>query len=136
MTEHDMSDEEGLDALVAELEALPATPEKVDAFEAAVAEADRRNLLQAGYKLRLQMLGAILDLSAHAEKLVPAFSWCLAQADKDPGAFPMFELLWRYKWVIFKMPHFLAIPVEQIDLLLNDMRRRYKQYGFSQRPVL
>ncbi|MGL4422419.1 MAG: hypothetical protein ACRCZF_17245, partial [Gemmataceae bacterium] len=131
----DFEDEDALAELLGELERLPISTEKVERYEAAVAAADAGNHTRAGFFLRLEMLGAILELPGYNEKYMPAFSWCLAQIDRDPEAFPVDDLLWSYKWVIMAMPDLLAIPVARINPLLVDIHSRYAKLGFSRRSV-
>jgi hypothetical protein len=64
-----------------------------------------------------------------------AFSWLLAQSDRDPERFPETDLLWSYKWVADNLPAFPQISRAKIDDTFADMERRFQRCGASLRPV-
>ena len=107
-------------------------PAKVAMLEEAIALADNSNDVETAYLARTELLGAALQ-QGMGERLVVAFSWCLAQSDRDPQAFPETELLWQYRWVMFAMPSFPGVSKAQIDSMLADMEMRYRRAGSTLR---
>src|SRR5262249_10101370 len=74
--------------------------------------------------------------SGHPEKTLVAFSWCLAQCDRQPEQFDEEELHWQYKWVVGSLSAFPQIPRAQMEAMLKDMARRYQRVGLGGRAVL
>lgn len=66
-------------------------------------------------------------------KALVAFSWLLGQFDQQPDEYDDFTLLWSYKWILDSIASFPEINRAQIEELLADMRRRYEQFGYSER---
>ena len=61
--------------------------------------------------------------------MLVAFSWCLAQYDRNPERFDRREILWKYKWVISTGCNFPEISRRRIEELLADMERRHREAG-------
>lgn len=123
-----------IDDLLAEAEALPFGPVRLELVEQAVRLADLHDDPEEGYRTRHELLSAAY-FAGRPEKTLVAFSWCLAQSDRDPEKFNENELLWEYRWVIDDLPSYLHIRREQIDEALADMTQRYRRAGLSLRPV-
>ena len=47
-----------------------------------------------------------------------------------------FQLLWRMKWVMGALPKFPEIGLDQIHRMLDDMERRFRDFGGSIQPVV
>jgi hypothetical protein len=107
---------------------------RVALIEEAIALADAAGDLDAGFSLRQQLLSAALGAGDH-ERLLVAFAWCLAQADREPERFGEGKILWEYRWVISVLPTFPEISRSTMDSMLADMVRRYESHGASLRPV-
>src|SRR4051812_22715000 len=60
--------------------------------------ADTRQDFEVGFDARMALVDAG-TFSGAPDKALVAFSWCLAQADKQPDHFSGPDLLWKYKWV-------------------------------------
>ncbi|SFS52901.1 hypothetical protein [Marininema halotolerans] len=76
--------------------------------------------------------------SGHGDKALVAFSWILAQIDKNPeyeDEFEMDHLLWVYKWIADSLLGFSHISKAQILAIVEDMDRRYRKQGLSLRAV-
>jgi tetratricopeptide (TPR) repeat protein len=62
----------------------------------------------------------------------PHFSILISQLD-DPnanlGTLEELSILWKYKWFLNSLPTFPNIPKAQILDIMDDMERRYLQYG-------
>jgi len=111
------------------------TPEGVALAEEAVRVADAAENVRSGFRARCELMG-IAVFSGFYEKVIVAFSWCLARADERPDDFSCMELLWKYKWVIDHLRHFPGISREQIMSSLEDFRARCLKAGYNERPAL
>lgn len=123
-----------IDRLMLDSRELDDGPTKVQLIEEAVRLADTHSDVEAAYKLRKELLGAALS-AGDADKLIVAYSWCLAQSDQNPKKFNTTELLWEYRWVVSELPSFPEIKREQIESMYQDMVRRYEAAGASMRSV-
>jgi hypothetical protein len=103
-------------------------------LEEAVRVADSHALTALGYEARQELVQAA-TFSGQPEKALTAFTWCLAQYDRDPNACDPFPLLWRYKWVLGRLPNFPQVSRGQLAEAVEDMRRRYRQAGSTLRAV-
>lgn len=70
------------------------------------------------------------------EKALVAFSWMLAQYDREGQQDEVSKLtvLWEYKWVLDSIANFPQIGKAQILAMLDDMAARYRRAGYSLRP--
>jgi hypothetical protein len=103
-------------------------------LEEAVRLADLSGDVSLGYEARQEYMDAA-NFAGQVDQMMVAFSWCLAQADREPEKFPQFELLWKFKWVLSHLPEFPQVPWSQIDSVLADMTRRYQQAGSTGRAL-
>lgn len=125
--------------LMGEARRLGDTPEALALAEEAVRLADSHNDAALGYAARMRLMD-IATFSGDPDKLVVAFSWCLAYADQqagttDEGGFSDWELLWKYKWVISKLTHFSRISRAQIFAALDDFQARCRKAGYNERST-
>src|SRR5687767_13321199 len=121
-------------ALLAEARQLDEGPGKIELLQEAVRRADLARDPEAGYEARLQLMESAL-VCGSADVLLVAYSWCLAQAERDPDRFNLSEVLWRYRWAIAYMPTFPEVSRDRIDAALADMTARYKRADVSLLPV-
>jgi hypothetical protein len=103
-------------------------------LEEAVRLADLSGDVSLGFEVRQDYMDAA-NFAGQVDQMMVAFSWCLAQADRDPEKFPQFGLLWKFKWVLSHLPEFPQVPWSQIDSVLADMTRRYEQAGSTGRAL-
>jgi hypothetical protein len=69
------------------------------------------------------------------EKALVAFSWMLAQYDREgQGEVVELTVLWQYKWILDSIANFPQIGKAQILEMLDDMAARYRRAGYSLRP--
>lgn len=108
--------------------------EKIMMLEEAVRIADTGHDIKLQYRAREEFIEAAF-WGGEADKALVAYSWCLAQFDRNPEQFEAWHLLWRYKWVINVIIDFPQIPKEQIYQMLDDMERRYLEAGYGLRVV-
>lgn len=114
------------------------TPGAVAALEKAVRISDLHQDLELAARARF----ALVDCATHsgqADKALVAFTWLLAQIDRNPHltkSVPMDSLLWSCKWIALDIVQFPHVSKEQILNLLEEMSRRYDAQGLSPRAVL
>ncbi|MFK0049052.1 tetratricopeptide repeat protein [Streptomyces sp. NPDC090741] len=76
--------------------------------------------------------------SAESSKMLVPFARLLQEYDKDPGAFGRWDahsLFWQFKWVATAISDSPEIPLESAVGWLDEMERRYRIAGYSERPV-
>jgi hypothetical protein len=108
--------------------ALPHGPAKLALLEEAARLADSIQNVQYGYEIRNEIMETA-TFSGRDDLLLVAFTWNLAQFDKDPEEFDEFDLLWKYKWVIGNVTNFPEVNRKQVFAMLDDIERRYKTFG-------
>jgi hypothetical protein len=123
-----------LNRLLEEGQALGYGPAQVALFEEAVRLADTHGDVQQGYGARIKLIEAAA-FGGRDDLLLVAFSWCLAQHDRDPERFDEWELLWRYKWVVTCLPGFPQVSRQQIMAMWADMGQRFKRAGSTLHAV-
>jgi hypothetical protein len=121
-----------IDQLLSEAGALPPGAAKLALVERAVQLADTHRDPTQGFRTRVELCGEALD-AGRPDLLTTAFSWCLGQSDRDPRKFPDLELLWMYRWVNDEISGFSSVSLQQIQELMADMERRYRQIGSTMR---
>ena len=126
-------DVHGLDELLSEAYSMPDGQAKLLLLEEAARIADNLNDIDRGYDIRTDIIYQGV-FSGYAMNAIVAFSWCLAQFDKDPERYSSYDLLWEYKWILGHVDDFPDIPLNKADEIFEDMRRRYLEYGASLRP--
>ena len=125
---------EQLDELLGEACDLEASPAKVAILEQAVQLADSLGDVSDGYDVRQQLVDAA-TFGGMEDRALVAFSWCLAQSDRNPDQFPEGDLLWKYKWILAGIADYPAIPREKIHAMENDFERRLKRNGYGLRSL-
>ena len=134
-TIYDGGSREAAERLLAEaLEKIKDSPEKIAVLEDAVRHADATGDLRLQYKAREDLVEAAYFGGA-PDKAIVAYTWCLAQFDRNPGVFDEWRLLWRYKWMVNVIPDFPQIPLAQIYEMIEDMERRFRRGGYGLRSV-
>ncbi|MFE5523547.1 tetratricopeptide repeat protein [Streptomyces virginiae] len=76
--------------------------------------------------------------SSESPKILVPFARLLQEYDKDPGAFSHWDahsLFWQFKWVATAISDSPGIPLESATGWLDEMERRYRIAGYSERPV-
>ncbi|MEI7024430.1 hypothetical protein [Paenibacillus sp. y28] len=118
--------------LMDEAYALPNGAAKIALLEEAARLADSGNDIEQGYEARTQIVEAA-SFGGFPMKAIVAFSWQLGQFDKQPDLYDSYDLLWSYKWILGKVCNFPEISLQQIENLLEDLRKRYREAGYSDR---
>ncbi|MEU9105884.1 tetratricopeptide repeat protein [Streptomyces xanthophaeus] len=78
------------------------------------------------------------EYSAERTRMVVPFARLLQEYDRDPGAFDgndTYALFWRFKWVSGRIVESPEIPIGSVTRWLDDMERRYRIAGYSERAV-
>ena len=126
--------QEAIDKLTEEAEFAGHGPAKIALLEEAVRLADTHGNTEASFNIRLTLMEAS-TFAGRPDLLLVAFSWCLAQHDRDPDLFGDEDLLWKYKWVVNHLPDFPQISRKQIDDMLADMETRFEEAGSTLHAV-
>jgi hypothetical protein len=113
---------------------LPHCPVQVAMLEEAVRLADTLNDVDMAFVVRKALMESA-TFSGRPDVLLVAFSWCLAQFDREPGRFDLHDLLWKYKWVIANAFPFPEIDRPRLEAMLADMERRYREAGSTLNAV-
>src|SRR5262249_18653540 len=113
---------------------LPHGPAQVALLEEAVQLADSLKDVDLAYRVRSELMTAA-TFSGRPDIMLVAFSWCLAQYDRNPQQFDQHDLLWKYKWVIGNGYKFPEIDRPRLEALLADVERRYREAGSTMHAV-
>lgn len=108
--------------------------EQISLLETAVRRADSECGLELQYRIREQLVRASIFGGATDIALV-AFSWCLAQFDKNPGMFSEWAILWKYKWIVGLICNFPQVSKARIFQMLDDLAARSQRAGYGLRAV-
>ena len=126
--------QEQVEELLDQSYVLPDGPSKLALLEEAVRLADTHQDVPLGDAVRDDLIRTA-TFSGHPEKALVAFSWRLAQSDRDPEQFPEDDLLWEYKWIADSLMNFPQITRTQIEETLDDMTQRYQRSGAGMRAI-
>jgi hypothetical protein len=113
---------------------VPDGEEQISLREEAVRVADAAGDLRLQYFARDQLVSAGI-FGGHTDKALVAYSWCLAQFDKNPGEFSQWTILWKYKWIMGLIRNFPQVPKERIYEMLEDLTDRMQKAGYGMRAV-
>lgn len=107
------------------------------ALDAVFRHADAAGETAFAFRARMN---AISDFHHHGEyaRSFMAFHWCLTTFDQHPevtSSYDEHNLLWRFKWIVWQMPQFPAVPLDRAIGLLDDMERRYRAGNHSLHAV-
>ncbi|MFF3428810.1 tetratricopeptide repeat protein [Streptomyces sp. NPDC002602] len=78
------------------------------------------------------------EYSSERTRMMVPFARLLQEYDRDPGTFDRGEahsLFWRFKWVSGQIINSPEIPLASAAGYLEDMERRYRLAGYSERAV-
>lgn len=122
-----------LQALVWQARRTAAGDIKIDLLEQAVALADQLGDLESAFDIRDDLTEAANEWGRPEKELV-AFTWMLAQFDRDPQTFSSWDhkLMWVYKRVLSTLVAFPSIPLSRIGQAFADFKMRLEQSNRSQ----
>ncbi|MFB9236272.1 hypothetical protein ACFFWC_12050 [Plantactinospora siamensis] len=128
--------ENDLRDMMAEVYRHPPGPARSAAFDTVMRHADAAGATEFAFRARMN---AIWDFHMGGDytRAFMAFSWCVATFDRHPefAGGSEHDLLWKYKWIVWELPQFPAVPLERTVALLDDMERRYRQGNHSLHAV-
>jgi len=104
--------------------------ERIALCEEALAEADLSGDLETQYHARDQCVRAWFFGGA-PEKALVGFTWLVAQVDNNPGKFPEWGILWKYKWMFTLLCDFPQISRDRIQQMLDDFEARATRAGYG-----
>jgi hypothetical protein len=123
-----------IEALLASACGLPCGPARIGLCEEAVRLADTLNDVDLAYHARVSLCDAAM-FGGRPDLTIVAFTWCVAQHDRNPDDFDDYQLLWRFKWLVDILPQFPQIDRPTIERMLDDMERRFQASGESLQPI-
>ena len=126
--------EEQIEDILYESYDLPNSDTKIAMLEQAISLSDEINHVYYGYATRTELIEAA-TFGGYREKALVAFSWCLAQWDKDPEIGDEYDLLWKFKWVLDHLSSFPQVSLSQIREMIEDFEQRLTKLDFSPRPA-
>lgn len=112
---------------------LGNTPAKVALLEEAVRLVDSLGNIEEAFRTRLDLVSAAI-FSNMTDRAMVAFSWCLAQADREPEKYATYNLIWKYKWMLGAATEFPGISLPRIREMQRDFETRLKQNGNGLSP--
>jgi len=127
-----MSVEAEYDELLEKMRELPNGRGRMAVLEQIISLADSNNDVQRGYVFRRRLV-SMANQGGYPEKAIVAFSWCLAQLDKDPQLDDWRGVLWQYKVIQEWVPVFASVSRSQIERMQEDFCQRAMRQGFSER---
>jgi len=107
---------------------------KIQLLQQAIQMSDAHQDIALQYQSRLSMLETA-TFSGFEEQAIAAFGFCLACSDADPQHYPIQSLLWKFKYILESVADFPQIGAAQIQDMFEQMSTRYRDNGYSQRPV-
>lgn len=118
-------------------------PERLAAAQLAVRLADEEGDDELAYKARLRLTSAASWLD-DVEVMIPSYGWCVAKHDSDPARFPIdpfgeedgADLLFQGKWMASDLAQNSGFPLAQIENVVLDLERRFREAGLSMHGVL
>ncbi|HEY7308816.1 MAG TPA: hypothetical protein VH643_05555 [Gemmataceae bacterium] len=99
-------------------------------LQEAVELADTHQRIDLGITAR-QLLMVVARYLLRGDILTVAFTWCLAQYDRDPQQFGGRDLFWEYQMVISQLANLPEVSRAKLEELLDDLGRRLQAAGRS-----
>ncbi|MGS4346443.1 hypothetical protein ACKUSY_12785 [Myroides odoratus] len=118
--------------ILLKVEGLKSLEDKIIALKEAIQLADQHNDIDWGFDLRLDLIRQERNTSRCNESF-PAFAWILHTSDANEDYFDESEFLWEYKWMFCSAYRSALIPLEEIEKIGEDLKRRLVKNGFSTR---
>ena len=119
-------------SIITRSESLPEGPLQVQLLEEGVRLADEMCDMELQILTRQWLISACFA-GGEPDKLLVAFSWCVAKCDEHESLFDMELLLWHCKHVLGYPTMLPQISREQIEQITTDVLERYRRHGASPR---
>ncbi|MBO0697373.1 MAG: hypothetical protein J2P46_03175 [Zavarzinella sp.] len=127
---------EQVEALLREAADLPHGPTRIGLCEEATRIADLHGDPALAFRARQELVDAAC-FGGRPDLLIVAYAWCLSWFDRgEHDRLSPYALLWRMKWVVNALPRFPEVELPAIHRMLDDMERRYREFGGSVQPVV
>jgi hypothetical protein len=118
-------------------------PERLAAAQLAVRLADEEGDEDLAYRARMRLTSAASWLD-DTEIMIPSYGWCVAKHDSDPARFPIdpfgeedgADLLFQGKWMASDLAQNSGFPLAQIESVVDDLERRFREAGLSMHGLL
>jgi len=108
--------------------------DQVAVFEELLRLSDSNGDVEVSFKVRMEMV-SLCNEGGYPEKAIVAFTWCLAEFDKNPELGSLYNLIWTYKVILEYIPIFSTISKDQIVSIQEDMAKRLLTYGETERTA-
>lgn len=104
----------------------------VSLLQEATRIADTHGDVALGMLARVKLISAA-NFSGNHELVLVAFTWCLAQIDRDEQLRLHWErdVFWYYKWVIDSLSEYTQVPRSQLERSFADMTQRFTRAGYG-----
>jgi tetratricopeptide (TPR) repeat protein len=130
MNQNDYSTYESLDAMA---NSLPYGNERTSLREKAINLADLSGNERQQFEARKEFVNDVCFDGSFTEKYFTVFPWLLNYAQKKGTDEDKMIVLWYYKWVVMVMPEFPAVTKTQMYHALEDLKKRYLEYGSNEK---
>ena len=121
-------------SLLREVEGMPPGFARTALAEEAVRAADAANDLDAAFEARVELASAA-EHGGEPQKALVAVTWCLAQIDAHPGRFDTHATYWALKWLPFTLLDIPDVPLDEVERVVGELRRRYESEGAGEDAV-
>jgi hypothetical protein len=120
-----------LDELIELIDEVSGDLARIPLLESAVHLADTLGDRRTAYHLRKDLIYSTV-FNGQMLKALPAFSWCLGEAQRNDSDFDTSDILWEYKWICSHVADFYEISLQKIEELDKDFLRLLKENGCSE----
>ncbi|MDR2870228.1 MAG: hypothetical protein LBV04_07250 [Deferribacteraceae bacterium] len=125
-----MSDKAELLAQLALINDAPDGATRIAFIEEAIHLADQLNERYHSFNLRMKLMHDA-TFNGQGVKAVPAFAWCVAEAEKGDSHFSMDDILWEYKWIISTLWSNSEISLTKLEELEEDFKAKVQENGYN-----
>ncbi|MFN0195478.1 MAG: hypothetical protein ACKVT0_01930 [Planctomycetaceae bacterium] len=109
-------------------------PTRIALIEEAVRLADLSGDPEMSFGARTSLIDSC-TMGGRPDLALVAFTWCLAEYDKQPEEFDSHDMLWKYKWILASLSEFPQLTRPQIDAAAQDMEERCRREGYTMHAV-
>jgi tetratricopeptide (TPR) repeat protein len=120
--------------LLKQAQGLPPCGTSLELLQTAASIADAHNDVGLGMEARRPLMWVARNL-LRGDILTAAFTWCLAQQEREPGRHDCGDLLWEQSMVIGQLANLPDVSRATLEALLDHFRRRLEAAGASLRPL-
>lgn len=113
---------------------LPPSATTLQLLQMAAGIADTHNDVELGLEARRPLMWVARNLM-RGDILTTAFTWCLAQYERDPERCEAGDLLWEQSMVIGQLANLPDVSRATLEALLEHFRRRLEANGSSLRRL-